>query len=138
MDKIAREFKDKGVAFCMLYTREPHAGQRFGELDFSDKKQTRSHEERVEYAIEMIDQYSENRPVLIDTFGEKCLQNTLGGRMPNSLIVIDREGKVALWQKWSNPGELRRKLAEMTAGEGDAQEIDDLKATTEESDSDDP
>ena len=117
MDRIAKDFKDHGVVFYMLYTREPHAGQKMGKFDFSEKKQTKTNKERVDYALEMLKEYSQFRPVLIDTFGEKCLQNTLGGKMPNSLVVVDKEGKVALWQAWSNPKELRKKLVDMTGYE---------------------
>ncbi|MFC1736708.1 hypothetical protein ACFL1X_11370 [Candidatus Hydrogenedentota bacterium] len=126
MEKIAKDFKDADVVFYMLYTREPHPGQKMGpggrggkaaadwNFDFSDKKQTKTHEERVDYALEMMKEYSEERSILVDTFGEKCLQKTLGGGRPNSLIVIDKEGKVALWQSWSSPNGLRKKLDEMT------------------------
>ena len=125
MDKIAKDFKAKGVEFFMLYTKEPHAGQEMGKFDFSKKKETTDHKERVDYALEMMKAYSQVRPILIDTFGEKCLQNVIGGRMPNSLIVVDRQGKVALWQEWSNVKALRAKLEEMTgtpAGESEAKE----------------
>ena len=114
MDKIAKDFKGKGVEFYMLYTREPHAGQKIGAFDFSDKKQTTTRKERVDYALEMMKEYSQHRPILIDTFGDKHLQKTIGGNMPNSLIVVDRDGKVALWQLWSNAPALRKKLEEMT------------------------
>jgi len=114
MDKIAKDFKDKGVEFYMLYTREPHAGQKMQKYGFSDKKQTATHQERVDYALEMMKEYQQVRPLLVDTFGDNCLQKTIGGNMPNSLIVVDRDGKDALWQPWSNPDELRKKLVEMT------------------------
>jgi hypothetical protein len=114
MDKIAKDFKDTGVVFYMLYTREPHAGQNMGKFDFSNKKQTTTMQERVDYALDMLKEYAQVRPVLIDAFGEKCLQQTIGGGMPNSLIVVDKEGKIALWQGWSDPVALRRKLEEMT------------------------
>jgi hypothetical protein len=127
MDQIAKDFADHGVVFYMLYTREPHAGQKMKEFDFSGKKQTKTHEERVEYAAEMVQGYSQNRPVLIDTFGGESIQKALGGSMPNSLIVIDKEGKVALWQRWSKPDELRKKLEEMT-GAKPAQPIEAPKA----------
>jgi len=116
MDKIAEDFKNKGVVFYVLYTREPHAGQKMGKFDFRNKKQTSSHQERVDYALEMLKKYHEKRPILIDTFGEKCLQRTLGGNQPNSLIVVDRDGKLALWQQWSDARQLRTKLEEMTKG----------------------
>ena len=118
MEKIARDFKEKDVVFYMLYTREPHAGQQMGRFDFSDKKQTATREERVDYALEMLKERSQERPVLIDEFGENCLQQTLGGNRPNSLVVIDREGRLALWQNWSDPVALREKLEEMTSESG--------------------
>lgn len=123
MEKIAKDFKDKGVLFYQLYTREPHPGQdlskRSGDkrYDFSEKKQTKTMEERVEYADEMIDEWGQERPVLIDTFGEDYVQKWLGGGAPNSLAVIDREGKLVLWQTWSDAKKLREKLDEMIAAE---------------------
>ena len=117
MEKIAEDFEDKDVVFFMLYTREPHAEQKMGKWDFSEKKQTETHKERVDYALEMIKEYTQKRPVLIDVFGEDCLQNKIGGDMPNSLIVVDKEGKLVLWQVWSNAEELRAKLEEMTETE---------------------
>jgi hypothetical protein len=114
MDKIAEDFKDDGVVFYALYTREPHPGQETKEYDFSKKKQTKTHEERVDYALEMVKEFSQVRPILIDTFGDDTIQKKLGGGAPNSLIVIDKEGKVVLWQVWSNAKQLREKLEEMT------------------------
>jgi len=114
MDQIAKDFKDKGVEFYMLYTREPHAGQKMREWDFSDKKQTKSHTERVDYALDMMKEYTQHRPILVDTFGDKCVQKTLGGNMPNSLVVIDGDGQLVLWQLWSDAKKLRTKLEEMT------------------------
>ena len=115
MLKVVEEFKDKGVAFLVVYTREPHAGQKFMGYDFSDKEQTKTHDERVENAKELIDKHGETRTILIDEFGDKSVQKTIGGGRPNSLVVVDKDGKVALWQGWSNPAELRKKLEEMTA-----------------------
>jgi len=117
MNKIANDFKDKGVVFYVLYTREPHAGQDmtrgFG-MDFSNVKPTRTHQERVDYAKGMVKEFNERRTILVDTFGEDCLQRTIGGGRPNSMIVVDKEGKIALWQDWGNPAELRRTLEKMT------------------------
>ena len=114
MDKIAQDFEDKDVVFYTVYTREPHAGEDRGRYDFSDKKQTRTEAERVVYAAEMIKKRGVKRSILIDTFGPKSVQNVLGNGRPNSLIVIDLQGKVALWQSWSDPKKLRAKLEEMT------------------------
>ena len=115
MDKITEDFKGKGVVVYQMYTREPHAGQKMSAYDFSDKKQTETHQERVDYALEMIKEYNQEIPVLIDIFSPESVQSTLGGDAPNSLIVIDKEGKTALWQDWADPEALRAKLEEMAA-----------------------
>lgn len=120
MLKVVEEFKDKGVAFLVVYTREPHAGQKFMGYDFSDKEQTKTHDERVENAKELIDKHGEARTILIDEFGDKSVQKTVGGGRPNSLVVVDKDGNVALWQGWSNAEQLRTKLAEMTSAAGAA------------------
>ena len=57
MDKIAEDFKDEGIVFYQIYTREPHAGQKMAIYNFSDKKQTETNLERVDYALEMIKEY---------------------------------------------------------------------------------
>lgn len=123
MDKIAVDFKDKGVEFYNLYTREPHPGENRGKknkdkrYDFTDKKQTKTYEDRRGYAAEMIKKFHQIRPIIIDIVGKDCVQNWLGGGAPNSLAVIDSEGKLALWQVWSESKGLRKKLEEMTKKE---------------------
>ncbi|MFC1614253.1 hypothetical protein ACFL5K_03040 [Gemmatimonadota bacterium] len=120
MDKVAAEFKDKGVDFYNVYTREPHPGEDFSKregderFDFTDKTSTKTYEERQANALKMIKSFGNNRPIMIDRVGKDCVQNGLGGNAPNSLALIDREGKLVLWQAWSNAEELRAKLKEMT------------------------
>ncbi len=141
MRQIAKDFKDKGVDFYMLYTREPHEGEvhykrkrvkdpetgrmkREYELDgngekiitydFSKKRETATHQERVDYALEMMKEYNQFRPVIIDRFKD-TLQKSLGGGAPNSLALIDKDGKIVLWQQWSHPKKLREHLEDMTA-----------------------
>ncbi|MFC1564872.1 hypothetical protein ACFL6G_08035 [candidate division KSB1 bacterium] len=125
MEKIAVDFKDKGVVFYNLYTREPHPGQdtrsernnNDPRYDFTNIPQTKTMEEREAYALKMIQDFSQNRPIIIDNFSEDRVQKWLGGGAPNSLAVIDRDGKIVLWQQWSNAKELREKLEEMTGVE---------------------
>jgi len=123
MEKIAVDYKDRGVEFYQLYTREPHPGEdwskRSGEQrwNFSEKKQTKTMDEREEYAEEMAEEWGQNRPILIDIFGEDCVQNWLGGGAPNSLAVIDRDGKLTLWQVWSDAEKLRTHIDELLAAE---------------------
>ncbi len=124
MEKIAVDFKEHSVVFYNLYTREPHPGQdtsrRSGDkrLDFTNIPQTKTMDEREVYALKMIKDWSQNRPIMIDTFGDDCVQKWLGGGAPNSLAVIDRDGKLVLWQVWSDAEGLRKKLEEMTGVDG--------------------
>ncbi len=115
MNKITEDFKGKGVLVYTVYTKEPHAGETIRGLDFSDKKQTKTHKERLDYAKLLIQDHGIKYPILIDIFGSDCVQNTLGGGAPNSVVVIDKDGKAAYWQTWAEPTGLRKKLQEMTA-----------------------
>ena len=123
MDSIAVDHKDNGLVFYNLYTREPHPGQDLSRksgdsrYDFTEKKQTKTHEEREDYALGMLKDFNQVRPIMIDIFGKDCVQNWLGGGAPNSLAVIDRQGKLALWQTWSDAKELRAKIEEMIKAE---------------------
>ena len=120
MDKLAADFKDNGVDFYNVYTREPHPGEDYSEkrdderMDFTNKKSTETQEERRAYAREMVKKFGNTRPIMIDRIGKDCVQNNLGGNAPNSLALIDAEGKLVLWQPWSDPNELRTKLEELT------------------------
>ncbi len=120
MDKIAVDFKKKGVVFYNLYTREPHPGEdtsrrsKDKRYDFTEKKQTKTQKQREDYAEGMLKDFNQVRPVMIDIFGKDCVQNWLGGGAPNSLAVIDRDGKLVLWQTWAKDKPLRAKLEEMT------------------------
>jgi|SaaInl7_200m_RNA_FD_contig_81_489193_length_699_multi_8_in_0_out_0_1 hypothetical protein len=120
MDKLAADFKDKGVDFYNVYTREPHAGEDYSHrngdkrLDFTDKKATKTRQDREANARGLIKSHGILRPIMIDIIGKDCVQNWLGGKAPNSLTIIDREGKVAFWQIWSNAEGLKEKLQEMT------------------------
>ena len=116
MNNISEDFKDKGVLVYTVYTREPHAGEILMGSDFSDKKQTKTYEERMNYAKLLVEDHGLKYPILIDTFHPDCIQEKLGGGAPNSLIVVDKEGKTALWQVWTGPSTLRKKLEEMTGG----------------------
>ena len=117
MDKIYLDFKKKDVTFFSLYTREPHPGEKFRDFDFVDLEQTQTFEERVQNARIITEERSQIRPVLIDTFGDDCIQKRLGAGMSNSLIVIDKTGRVALWQEWSHAEKLRKILEELTGKE---------------------
>ena len=115
MNKLAIEFEDKDVIFYNLYTREINQSKKTEELNSSDEKNTKTQNEHSDLILEILEKYNKVLPILVDTFHPDCIQNTLGGGWwINSLIVIDKEGKVALWQESAEPENLRAKLKEMT------------------------
>lgn len=86
-------------------------------FDFYGKEQTKNLEEKASYADEMVKQWGQNRPALIDIFSKDCVQNWIGVVAPNSLALIDRDGRLVLWQVWSNPEEIRKKLDQILEDE---------------------
>lgn len=136
MEKIAEDFKDKGVISYFIYTWKPQAedqsmnrriknkmtmtmiGTRVSKekrnLDFSSTEETETHQESEDIALEIIKRYNKKRTLLIDTLCPDCIQRTLAGGEPGRITVIDREGKVALWQSTPDVKKLRAKLEEMT------------------------
>ena len=118
MDSIAVEYKDKGVEFWNLYTKEPHPGQNTMGFDFTAIPQTKTMDERVDYSLKMIQDFNQVRPIMIDIFpdeekGIKSVQQWLGGGAPNSLVIIDREGKLFFYQQWAKSYTAREKLDEL-------------------------
>jgi len=90
------EFEDKGVLFYSVYTTEPYETEMNRYSKISDKNQTKTHDEYVDYALEIIKEESQKRPILIDFVGPNFILKTLGAMNSNSLIVIDKEGKKQL------------------------------------------
>lgn len=88
MDKMANDFKDKSIVMYHLYTS---SSSRLPDFSWS------------------------KRPVLVDRNGSEGIRSTLCGGDSKSLVVIDKEGKLALFQRSPNPEKLRKKLEEMTS-----------------------
>ncbi|MFC1477329.1 hypothetical protein ACFL6L_02570 [candidate division KSB1 bacterium] len=135
MDSLAADFKDKGVIYYNLYTKEPHPGSdsrrrdpETGErvddprYDWRNVPQTKTMDEREAYALKMIKDFNQHRPIVIDIFpdeekGIKTVQQWLGGGAPNSGVIIDREGKLVYYEQWAKPANMRAKLDEMIKAE---------------------
>jgi len=114
MEDIVTEFEDKDVIFFTVYTREPYPGEEIRNSNSNSKKHNKSTEKYFDPALEIIMEHNRKRQVLIDIVGPNYIMKTLGGSRTHSLIVIDREGRVALWQEWVDPKALRTKLKEIT------------------------
>jgi len=89
-----------GVEFLVVYVREPHPGERTGAHS--------SMEEKIDNAKELKSLYAENREILVDSLdGEMHIKY---GLKPNSIYVINPEGKVIYRCDWTVPSELKKVL----------------------------
>ena len=114
MDEIAVDFEDRDVVLYSVYTREPYTDEDVQNSDFSVDNKTELGKIYVDYTLEILMESNEKREILIDIVGPDYIQKVLGGSKSSSIIVIDREGKVALWQEFIDLTALRAKLNELT------------------------
>ena len=95
---LANDYPD--VEFLVIYVREPHPGERTGAHS--------SMEQKIENAKELQSLYGENRKILVDSLdGEMHIRY---GLKPNSIYVINPEGKVIYRCDWTVPSELKKVL----------------------------
>ncbi len=88
-------YHDKNVEFFVVYSREPHAGER---KYFRKYSQHTSYEQKLNYACELVQEFEMKVPVLVDDLGEKT--SKAFGWMPNMVYVIDKGGKIAYKASW--------------------------------------
>lgn len=95
---LAKDYPD--VDFLVVYVREPHPGERTGAHC--------SMEEKIENAKELKSLYGEYRKVVVDSLnGEMHIKY---GLKPNSVYVINPEGKVIYRCDWMVSSELKKVL----------------------------
>jgi len=95
---LAKDYPD--VEFLVVYVREPHPGERTGAHN--------SMEEKVNNAKELKSLYGEYRRVVVDSLSGEM--HTQYGLKPNSIYVINPEGKVIYRCDWSLSSELKKVL----------------------------
>ncbi len=95
---LAKDYPD--VEFLVVYVREPHPGERIGAHN--------SMEEKIENAKELKSFYGEYRKVVVDTLDGEM--HTQYGLKPNSIYVINPEGKVIYRCDWTLSSELKKVL----------------------------
>jgi len=121
VEKLYKAWRDKGVAFFYVYTREPHPG-------FLGKEQTKTVEERKANAKQCEKDLGMTPPWLIDDM-RGAIQRAYGG-LPNSAYVITREGKVYYKEAWAdakNLDEQLRKLLKEQPVKSEKEAIADLE-----------
>ena len=91
MNKAAANHPD--VVFLMLYTREAHPGHKLPPFQ--------SLQEKIQRVKRLKNEEAENRMILVDD-----MQGTIHhayGKMPNSSVVIDKQGVIVFHAQWNDP-----------------------------------
>lgn len=112
MDRMADTFSGI-VDFYTVYTREAHPGNRYS-----------SHEslaEKRRCAAALRERESVTREILID--GIDGSVHRAYGALPNAVFLIGTDGIVAYRADWLVPDELERKIEELRAADGNAQNV---------------
>ncbi|GAB7146552.1 deiodinase-like protein [Mycobacterium riyadhense] len=97
--------KYPGMNFLLLYVREAHPGNRTRAHESSDDK-------RFD-ALRLPSVYDEQRTVLIDSMDGHA--HHIYGAMPNSIYIIDVDGKIVFRSAWNNTDKLGAVLAALQA-----------------------
>jgi len=108
MDDVYEKYKDNpNVAMYVLFIREAHPNQ----MRWRDIDQPTEFEERRKLATATCDEDHMKIPVLIDN-----MDNAVGiayGRLPNSALIIDKNGIIVEKQGWADPAEIDNVLARL-------------------------
>ncbi|MBI3007092.1 MAG: redoxin domain-containing protein [candidate division NC10 bacterium] len=110
MEELHGMYKDKGVEFFVVYSREPHAGER---KYFRKYSQHTSYAHKLQYAQELVREFGMKVPVLVDDLEETVAKAF--GWMPNMVYVIDTEGKIAYKASWTDKPRVDRVLDDLLA-----------------------
>lgn len=99
--------KHPDVVFLLIYTREAHPGQKMPAFEAMSEK--------IERVQRLKNEEPENRMILIDD-----MQGTIHcayGKMPNSAVIIDKDGKFAFHAQWNDPVAIDEALTRLEKGE---------------------
>jgi peroxiredoxin len=101
MQEIAKKYPE--FNFVVLYVREAHPGNRISNHT--------AFENKIDAAKEAIRFYKDNRTILVDnTNGEA---HKVYGTLPNSVYVIDTDGKILFAKAWNNTNYLEPVLEQI-------------------------
>jgi hypothetical protein len=110
MEELYQKYHDRDVEFFVVYSREPHAGER---KYFRKYSQHTSYEQKLKYARELVQEFGMKVPVLVDDLEEKT--SKAFGWMPNMVYVIDKGGKIAYKASWTDRPRLDKVLDALLA-----------------------
>ncbi len=111
MEKLKSEFGAR-VHFLIVYTREPFPSDAAPVERNKDDEiyvdQPKDYAGRTALAKEVRTRLRITIPILIDTMDDQTVK-AYGG-FPNGAVVIDKDGKIAACQQWTNPDSLRAEI----------------------------
>jgi peroxiredoxin len=110
--RMRREFEDRGVAFFLLYTREPHPAENY--------LAHRSLEQKIAYARDLQRLEKIEFPILVDHLDGRI--HRAYGVWPNALFVIHKDGRLLFRSNMANHRELRQYLKDLLSAETAAAE----------------
>lgn len=113
-----QDYSPKGVKFFYLYKKLQHPG-------FYNYVDPLTIEERLKHLKVAKQKLGTEFTWICDTM-ENDVRDALG-RLPNSEIVIDPDGKIVLARAWSNPTQLRTDLEELVGKSETTTEVSDLE-----------
>jgi len=105
MLELASEFPD--CTFLLLYVREAHPG--------GNVCQHESEADKVARASELKQTFNENREILVDDV--EGTAHELYGAMPNSVFVIDNQGRIAFRSDWNDVSATKKALGKLQRGQ---------------------
>lgn len=107
VEKLSKKFRNKGVEFFTIYTREMNGSWQ--PADYFEKLQ-RAKGLRFAYGLQT--HVRVGRKVLIDDLKDTVFQTY--GAVPNGVFIVDKEGRLAYKAKETKPAEIEKVLAKLT------------------------
>jgi peroxiredoxin len=107
MNQLYSEFRDKGVEFFLLYTKESHPAEHYPHHT--------SLEQKIAHARDFQRQENVRFPLLVDTLDGTA--HLSYGPWPSALFVINREGRLVYRSTIADARELRLFLEQIIAAD---------------------
>ena len=126
MDEIYKAYQGRDdVRFLYLYTREPYAGAIPGYgWSYRNASQPETCVERKQHASTIGEDHEIDIPIMIDTMDGAV--HKAYGNMPNSVVIIDREGRIAARKRWNDPMYVELALRDMVIDPPDVKQVETM------------
>jgi peroxiredoxin len=100
LSNMMQEFRDRGVEFLMVYTRETHPGENI-------RRHTKF-EEKMEHAKTFKELEKVKLRLIVDSLDGKIHKKY--GLLPNMVYVINKEGSIVYKASWTDAAEIKSVL----------------------------